>query len=90
MSRAATLTQEEAYNLGMKRETWCEVERMKEETFARSGRRHFGYYMNSTAFDFIKGAPAASRCNWTVSGIKMHREHRHFPSQPFKSRLHVV
>ncbi|KAK2186793.1 hypothetical protein NP493_188g00021 [Ridgeia piscesae] len=90
MSRAATLTQEEAYALGMQRETWCEVERMKEETFARSGRRHVGWYLASHAFDFTKPAPAAPRCNWTVTGINVHRQSRHFPSQHFKSHLRVV
>ena len=65
----------------MQRETWCEVERMKEETFARSGRKHFDYHMTSSVFDFAKGAPPTGRCDWEVKGIHMHREQRHFPSQ---------
>lgn len=75
------LSREEAYALGMMRETWCHVEGKKEQAWARANRRHFPKVNNmSTLFVEFKDEQEP-RCEWKVHESINRKERRHFPNK---------
>ncbi|XP_074662583.1 protein SPATA45 homolog [Tubulanus polymorphus] len=66
------------YNLGMSRESWCTVERKKEQDWCRTQKRHHPEKFNTSTV-FRQGDPADSedRCTFTVNA-PTHKEKRHF------------
>jgi len=84
---------QEELRLGEQRETWCAVERMKEEDWCRKQRGHIGRYKDEMTSD-IHGARTdekkhlESRCDF-VPDKPLHREQRHFPKVNNKSILHL-
>ncbi|KAK7105013.1 uncharacterized protein [Littorina saxatilis] len=61
------------------RETWCAVERMKEEDWCRKNMRHYNHHLESHLFEdggFVK----EPRTNFAVNA-PTHLERRHYPSQ---------
>jgi len=84
---------QEELRLGEQRETWCNVERMKEESWCRKQRGHNGRYKDEMTSD-IHAAKTdlknhqKSRCDFQPN-LPMHREQRHFPRTDNKSQLHI-
>ncbi|KAK7506954.1 hypothetical protein BaRGS_00001805 [Batillaria attramentaria] len=63
--------------LGEERETWCSVERMKEQTWCRKTRRHYDTHLESHLFEEGAGFTYEPRCTFQVNA-PTHRERRHF------------
>ena len=61
------------------RESWCPVERMKEEDWCRKTREHYEKAMESHLFSDM-GPSSEPRCTWEVEA-PTHRERRHFPAK---------
>ncbi|XP_076442254.1 protein SPATA45 homolog [Babylonia areolata] len=76
--------QEQSTPLGEKRETWCAVERMKEEDWCRKNRRHYDQHLASDMFE--ESAPVSEeRCSFEVNA-PTHRERRHYPTKHLVSQ----
>ncbi|XP_067942387.1 spermatogenesis-associated protein 45-like [Watersipora subatra] len=72
--------------LGESRETWCAVEKMKEEDFCRAQRKHFDIHLQQSAqTGQAAEIPVQSRCEWKPEKPKL-KERKHF-SHTFDSRL---
>lgn len=78
------LSPQQAYDVGMSRESWCAVELQKEQDWCRAERKHFKKQFNkSTVFGSTATAPSAEpRCCWqATSKTQSHREKRHFQNK---------
>lgn len=63
---------------GESRESWCSVERMKEETFCRAQRRHFDVHLQSSeATGQAAKIEKPGRCEWKPEKPKL-KERKHF------------
>lgn len=63
---------------GEQRESWCSVERMKEETFCRAQRRHYSAHLQTSVQSGQKASIApASRCEWKPDNPKL-TERKHY------------
>ncbi|KAL8602765.1 hypothetical protein ACOMHN_064072 [Nucella lapillus] len=84
MSGQKSNDQETAKALGEKRETWCAVERMKEEEWCRKNRRHYDHHLGSDMFQ--ESTPVSEpRCTFEVDA-PTHRERKHFGTQHLVSQ----
>ena len=69
------------------RETWCAVERMKEEAWCRKNRKHYKHHLESHVFDEVAVSVDPTnepRCTFEVNA-PTHLERRHFPAKHCKS-----
>ena len=74
------LSLEKEYKRGMKNETWCCVEGMKEADGRRPMKKHFPQHNKSTVFGkVVEKACQKSRVEWDVS--KTLAQRKHFPSE---------
>ena len=73
------LSQQDAYELGAARESWCAVELQKEQDWCRAQRQHYQQQFKSSVFD--SPAPESeARCTFSVNA-PTHKERRHFPAK---------
>lgn len=73
------MAMDESRAVGEARESWCAVERQKEESWCRKTRRHHKDQYTSTVFD--KHVPVTEpRCTFEVNE-PTHKERRHFPAK---------
>ena len=68
---------EEHYELGMSRESWCSVERMKEEAWCRANRKHYPNLHLKSSVLAASTPEEEPRCTWSVDK-PTHKERRHF------------
>ena len=72
---------EKLRELSEHRETWCAVERMKEEAWCRKKRKHFKHHLESNLFEETATDPMNEpRCTFEVNA-PTHLERRHFPAK---------
>jgi len=83
----------EELRLGEERETWCTVERMKEEAWCRKQRGHINRYKNEMDSDVFRvrcdpheEAKQAPRCSFGPDK-PTHLEQRHYPKAANSSQL---
>ena len=74
------LSAEESYKLGMARDSWCTVEKMKEQDWCRANRRHYPTLHLKSAVLTASTTSEESRCTWSVDR-PAHRERRHFANK---------
>ncbi|KAL8611164.1 hypothetical protein ACOMHN_064454 [Nucella lapillus] len=82
------LSPEESRALFEQRETWCAVDKMKEEDFCRVKRKHYKHHMESHIFEDMTPV-AEPRCTFDVKGPK-HFHRRHFPANHLISKWTVM
>ncbi|KAK0046883.1 protein SPATA45 [Biomphalaria pfeifferi] len=82
----------EEIQLGEARETWCAVERMKEEDWCRKQRAHIPRYqeeMKSDIFGFcVTSTQFEDRCTFEPPKARR-REMKHYPKIHNKSQLKI-
>lgn len=76
------LSPQDSLTFGATRESWCAVERKKEQDWCRTTRRHHPEQFSSTVFDIVTDsgvgtADTEPRCTFQVN-MPTHRERRHF------------
>ena len=79
--RGMTPKEQDIYRLGYSRESWCAVEKQKEQDWCRATRKHYGEHLDSSRL-FGKAEHDESeqgRCEWRPNTTS-HRERRHFQS----------
>lgn len=84
----------EELRLGEQRETWCAVERMKEEDWCRKQRGHIKRYKDEMESDVLGTKLSTTteiepRCDFTPNK-PIHREQRHFPRIDSKFLINYV
>ncbi|GFO27911.1 hypothetical protein PoB_005441600 [Plakobranchus ocellatus] len=83
---------QEELRLGEQRETWCAVERMKEEAWCRKERGHIQRYQDEMDSDVFHRTGCnkviEERCTFAPDK-PMHRQQRHFPRIDNKSQLNL-
>jgi len=75
---------EQAKALSEHRETWCAVERMKEEDWCRKNMRHYGHHLESHLFE-DEGFVTKPRTEFQVNA-PTHLERKHFPQKHLVSQ----
>ena len=74
------MTPEQAYMVGMKRESWCAVEMKKEQDWCRAERKHWKDQFSSEVFKSQGPSSDEPRCSWSVNK-PTHLERRHYKQQ---------
>ncbi len=80
MSSGQKLGPQEAYDLGMERDSWCTVEKKKEEDWCRATRKHYSQQFKSEVFNSGVLIESEPRCSFQVN-TPTHRERKHFGVQ---------
>ncbi|XP_076464523.1 uncharacterized protein LOC143296462 [Babylonia areolata] len=85
------LTPEESRALFEKHETWCEVERTKEEAWCRKRRKHYKRHLVSHVFDHMlnKEEEPEPRVPFGIDEA-LHLQRRHFPPKHLVSKWTVL
>ena len=73
------LSPEEYNALGSARETWCAVERQKEQDWCRATRKHYPTLHLKSEVLTASGLEKEPRCTWDVNK-PTHKERRHYTS----------
>jgi len=75
--QGARMDIDEAYKMGVSRESWCAVEMKKEQDWCRATRQHYKEHLKSSLFTSSGPVESEPRCNWAVNA-PTHRQKKHF------------
>ena len=71
------LASQDAYKLFLERETWCAVERKKEQDWCRTQRKHHPDQYKSRVLERVNPSEDEPRCTFKVNK-STHRQRRHY------------
>ena len=79
-SAQTTMSAKGGPSFGESRESWCTVERKKEQDWCRTTRKHFSEHLRSQVFSEPELHMRQQPEEITEEKLKGHRQRRHFPS----------
>lgn len=89
MSAGKKMSNEEAYTVGMARESWCAVECSSKQDWCRATRKHHQEQFSSTVFQTQAPSNSDSRCEFNPKREKT-AQRKHFCQQCKSEFIHLV